>query len=42
MKPVLSAFIGGFIFAIGLGISGMTDANKVIGFLEYRAIGTRA
>ena len=24
----------GFIFAIGLGLSGMTDANKVIGFLN--------
>ncbi len=24
----------GFLFAIGLGISGMTDANKVIGFLN--------
>ena len=34
MKPILSAFIGGLVFAIGLGISGMTDANKVIGFLN--------
>ena len=32
--PVLaSAFITGLVFAIGLGISGMTDTTKVIGFL---------
>lgn len=24
----------GFVFAIGLGVAGMTDANKVIGFLN--------
>ena len=32
----MNAFLSllcGFIFAIGLGISGMTDPNKVIGFL---------
>ena len=34
MKQLLSAWFGGFIFAIGLGLSGMTDANKVIGFLN--------
>ena len=27
-------FFGGVLFAIGLGLSGMTDANKVIGFLN--------
>ena len=32
MNAFLSLFCG-FIFAIGLGISGMTDPNKVIGFL---------
>ena len=32
--PILaSAFITGLIFAIGLGISGMTDTTKVLGFL---------
>ena len=32
--PVIaSAFITGLIFAIGLGISGMTDTTKVLGFL---------
>ena len=34
MNRLVSAFIGGLIFALGLGISGMTDANKVIGFLN--------
>ena len=32
MNALLSLFCG-FIFAVGLGISGMTDPNKVIGFL---------
>jgi uncharacterized membrane protein YedE/YeeE len=27
-------FAAGFLFAIGLGLSGMTNANKVIGFLN--------
>ena len=30
----LAAFVCGLIFAIGLAVSGMTDANKVIGFLD--------
>ena len=30
----LSIFCAGLLFALGLGISGMTDANKVIGFLN--------
>ena len=30
---IVAAFVAGFIFAIGLGISGMTDTTKVIGFL---------
>ena len=34
MKNSLSAFIVGFIFAIGLGISGMTQPEKVLGFLD--------
>lgn len=36
--PVLtSAFLTGLIFAIGLGISGMTDTTKVLGFLTLDA-----
>jgi uncharacterized protein len=34
MKIILSAGIAGFIFAIGLGYSGMTQPQKVIGFLD--------
>jgi uncharacterized membrane protein YedE/YeeE len=34
MKANISALLTGFIFAVGLGISGMTDANKVIAFLD--------
>jgi uncharacterized membrane protein YedE/YeeE len=34
MKQITAAFLAGIIFAIGLGISGMTDANIVIGFLN--------
>lgn len=34
MNQLLSAYLGGLIFAIGLGVSGMTDANKVIAFLN--------
>ena len=30
----LAALTAGLIFAFGLGVSGMTDANKVIGFLD--------
>lgn len=32
--PNLSAWLVGFIFSFGLGISGMTDPQKVIGFLD--------
>ena len=32
--PGLSSLIVGFIFAIGLGMSGMTEPQKVIGFLD--------
>lgn len=35
MKPVIAAFISGVLFAAGLGIAGMTDPNKVIGFLDF-------
>jgi uncharacterized membrane protein YedE/YeeE len=34
MKTNLSSFLVGFIFAIGLGISGMTQPQKVVGFLN--------
>lgn len=34
LKTALSAFVSGLIFAIGLGISGMTRPEKVLGFLD--------
>lgn len=34
MKVLFFVFLSGVIFALGLGLSGMTDANKVIGFLN--------
>ena len=34
MKNAVVSFIVGFIFAIGLGLSGMTLPQKVIGFLD--------
>lgn len=34
MKNALAAFVVGFIFALGLGVSGMTQPQKVIGFLD--------
>ncbi len=33
-KELGSAFVAGLVFAIGLGISGMTLPSKVIGFLD--------
>lgn len=30
----LSVFVCGLMFGLGLGISGMTDADKVVGFLD--------
>ncbi len=35
MKPALAAFISGIVFALGLGIGGMTQPAKVIGFLDF-------
>ena len=32
-KAVMSSYSSGLLFGLGLGISGMTDANKVIAFL---------
>lgn len=34
MKTLMVSFFVGFLFAIGLGISGMTQPEKVIGFLD--------
>ena len=34
MIKLLTSLICGFIFALGLGISGMTQPQKVIGFLD--------
>ncbi len=34
MKNGVASLIVGFIFALGLGISGMTQPQKVIGFLD--------
>ncbi len=35
MKTALTSFISGLVFALGLGISGMTRPIKVIGFLDF-------
>lgn len=35
MKQGLAAFFAGLIFSIGLGISGMTQPQKIIGFLDF-------
>ncbi len=34
MRSSLTAFLSGLIFAIGLGLSGMTNPANVIGFLD--------
>ena len=34
MIQSLVVFSAGLVFSLGLGVSGMTDANKVIGFLD--------
>lgn len=34
MKNALASFIVGLIFALGLGVSGMTQPQKVVGFLD--------
>ena len=38
MKALFFVFISGIIFALGLGISGMTDGNKVVGFLNLAGV----
>ena len=35
MKAMLTSFVSGMVFALGLGISGMTRPVKVIGFLDF-------
>lgn len=35
MKTPLTYFVSGIVFALGLGISGMTRPIKVIGFLDF-------
>jgi uncharacterized protein len=40
--PVLSAFFCGFVFGLGLVVSGMTDTAKVLGFLDVLAIANGA
>ena len=34
MKPLMTAFLAGILFALGLGIGGMTQPSKVVGFLD--------
>ncbi len=34
MRPLASTFLAGVVFAWGLGISGMTNPEKIIGFLD--------
>lgn len=34
MKTLLAAAFSGLLFGVGLGVSGMTQADKVIGFLD--------
>ena len=34
MRALVAVFLSGVVFALGLGVSGMTDADKVIGFLN--------
>ena len=35
MKSALTSFVSGIVFALGLGIGGMTQPGKVIGFLDF-------
>ncbi|MBA2662213.1 MAG: YeeE/YedE family protein [Bradymonadaceae bacterium] len=35
MKGQVVAFAAGVVFSVGLGISGMTQPSKVIGFLDF-------
>jgi len=35
MSSMLTSFVSGVVFAVGLGIGGMTQPAKVIGFLDF-------
>ena len=35
MKTLLVSFLTGVLFALGLGIGGMTQPAKIVGFLEF-------
>ena len=35
MRSMLTSFVSGVVFAVGLGIGGMTQPAKVIGFLDF-------
>ena len=34
MSRILSAFVVGLLFALGLGVAGMTQPEKIVGFLD--------
>jgi uncharacterized membrane protein YedE/YeeE len=34
MRQLAIAFVAGIVFAVGLGISGMTDPDKILAFLD--------
>ena len=42
MKPnlpyLITSFVAGLLFALGLGIAGMTDPAKVVGFLDITSL----
>ncbi len=40
MKKLAIAFVAGLLFAVGLGVSGMTHPTKVLAFLDVAADGT--
>jgi hypothetical protein len=42
LKGQLVPFVLGLVFAVGLGVSGMTDPRKVVGFLDFTGTGTGA
>ena len=35
MKSILVSFLSGVVFAVGLGVGGMTQPAKVVGFLDF-------
>lgn len=40
MMPNLVAFASGLLFAVGLGVAGMTQPSRVLGFLDVLPYGT--